>query len=410
VRLGLLVLLLSINAGCSTLFCSRASKCSKPSSLAPTELPTTVRSKLRFDCQLAENYEVTATQIEARAYRQLTPHACIDLAKKNSVVANLIQRDLDSRLKQPYPFFGGAKERYELIIAIMQGTILETQNRSAAAAMELYYRIVEVEAQADLAAQSVKLLTEFDASVQQLVNAKLANQQEVSVTEIKLDEARAAQRKVQIALDELNEKLQGMLGVRTPGFTYRIWPDVAPAIAQEQLNTAALTQQALQARPDLQLLRTLVQATNTQTFVLINQIIGNATPIVEVPSHLAPFIDQLQTLLSACIREERVEKNREQARRLLSDREDLTRREIERTVFSIYDRLQLIALTGKKRNLIRDRIKQLSPLAEKELKKRPELLQAQLDQIKACGDVIHEMIEHEILRVKLREALGDFVR
>ena len=170
-------------------------------------LPGIERGSIEVDGELPATAAISPSASGRFAYRALTAENCQCLAVRNAGMANLLDAERDGVAEQAARS-GWLRSHGQSGLSDMKETILvntaeEIRNRNAAAALELYYRLAEAEAKADLAEQSLQMLRDIADKLQDMKKKGLRLPVDgESLTRQQLD-VQGQQVQIQQAIDQL---------------------------------------------------------------------------------------------------------------------------------------------------------------------------------------------------------------
>ena len=365
----------------------------------PAELPATVRALPVLD---ATELPAATTPAPPANYYQLTADHCRDLAYRNSSLANLIESS--TLVHTGYCATSQSQTCADLLrYNTATHLSLEARNRTAGAALTLYYRILELELKADVLTNS---LTELDALVKTLDTLKdkgfklPANAYELKKQRIEL---LGEQAKLQSGLAKLNTELKALLAVdpNVPGF---LLPADAVKVSPDPLDADAAVQVGLARRADLNLLRTLQASTDHATVPAVRAVLMGLTPVLgavmPLPqrAYLMPYVAGLAKAEACHLRN--------QLAAVLKDREREAIKEIRTAVGDWATARDLVVISKQKFALAQDQQLDLEKREKLGQNVDVELRLARLEAYKLEAEVIADVVKWKLADVKAREALG----
>ena len=184
-------------------------------------------------------------------YRQLTPAECRTLAIRNAPFAN----DLDSHPgNASHPPFHKRSETTRLARGYAAD---ELRNRSAADALEEYYKLAVAEGQFDLAVTGHGLLEKQFAAADKAVKEGLKDRGDVNAIRRQILGTQAQAAKLEAGIVAMNASLAARLGLDGANPS-SLWPTNALSASADAVEIESAVSTAMQYRPDLNLLRVLL--------------------------------------------------------------------------------------------------------------------------------------------------------
>lgn len=344
----------------------------------------------------------TAPLVASEPYHRLTADECQSLACCHSTVANLIDV---AALDSPSHTITTAKASVENLRQMTAHYLsLEARNRTAGAALELYYRLQEAELLADVLTKS---LAEVDAVVLATDTLRangFKDGPEFFTVRKQHVELRTDQARLQAGIRKLNTELKSLLALdATPGL---LLPVDVIQVSVEPLNAAQAVQTGLRTRADLQLLHNLLACLNPSTAAAIQNTLAGLVPplgaIAVVSNTVAPGLHTLFPGLTNS-NENGV---RTQLQTLLSTREREVKKDITASVEEWNSQRELVALGSQHVKIERGHLEELQIKQRNGLPVETELSKARLDILKAESDQIRDAIKWKQADVKTRQLMG----
>jgi len=280
------------------------------------------------------------------------------------------------------------------------------RNRSAAAALVMYYRLVEAEAGHGSLKRSLKALDEVAQSLEEVRRLGLPLDVDASGYERQRLQLLNRQVEVDLAVEQLNGQLQSALGFERRE-DVRIWPQADLAVATETIDLETAVEVGLASRADLALMRQLNDRLNSVTLPAVKQALGTSAPLMG-----GALLDvELRRLFGLrCGQECEVELRQIQVSRLLADQERRVAEEIRRAAYAVESRLRQVSIAKAEVASWQRRIENLREQWEAGEAELWTLRQAELRAIEADQKLMHSVIEWKIARAELHEAQGLLAR
>ncbi len=336
-------------------------------------------------------------------YYQLTAEDCRRQACLNSSIANL----LDAATT---PHSGlcadGARAMAQTVRATTAHYLAEeVRNRTAAAALTAYYKLLELELTGDVLQSTVAELDDLLA-----VNEKLAEKGfklPADAHELKKQriELLATQARLRSGIQHLNGELKSLLAI-DPGTAGLLLPADQVRVVPDPLDVELAVQLGLKLRPELNLLRTLANVADPRAVKAIRQaLIGLAPPLAAVLSTAAEVLPPLTPWVRESAKADAVAL-RHQVLSLLADRERVAVKEIRAAADEWTTGRELAGLARSRFELTQERVNEYETRAKAGQSVEAERRRARLDALKAEGELVSEVAKWKAADVKAREAIG----
>jgi outer membrane protein TolC len=365
----------------------------------PALLPQTVRTLAPPDTSALGEPVPTERPDE---YYHLSADECRRLAAANSSLANLIE---SSVLVETGPLskLHGSDCAARIIQLAAAQLSREARNRTAAASLDLYYQLLELELTDDVLEQSLTELDELVKFNDTLREKGFKESDEVFALQSQQLQLQADQAQLRAGLQRLNTELKSLLAIDpgTPGF---LLPADQVRVVPETLEMALAIEVGLTERADLQLLRELQANTDYRTVAAVKRILVGVTPLLgglltirENPV-LLPFVSAMAKA-EAC-------QLQQQLQSLLADREREAAKEIRTAVNSWGAARDQVAILRKKFALGQGQVDELDKKRTAGMAVEFELRKARLDLLKTEAELIKAIAAWKRADVKAREAIG----
>jgi hypothetical protein len=336
-------------------------------------------------------------------YYQLTADECRELSCRNSSAANLIE---SSVVVEPGCFAHLTARDSIDYLRVTAATHLsrEARNRSAAAALTLYYRILELELKADVLANSVQEVDALLKSAATLEEKGFKAADDTHTLKKQRVELTGEGARLRSAIAKLNAELKSLLAI-DPGTPGLILPADQVKVVPDPLDPQLAVQVGLANRADLNLLRGVANAVDVRTLAAAKRVLAGMVPIlgavsrpVETASPLSPFVDGMAKAEGCAVRK--------QLTNLLHDREREAAKDIRSAVDEWTTARDLVAVARQKFELDTARVDDLTKRSNIGDAVQAELGKAKLDLLKTEADLIGAVTAWKVADVKAREAMG----
>jgi hypothetical protein len=336
-------------------------------------------------------------------YYALSADECRDLACRNSPAANLIESGV---IAEPgcLAHYAGRDAVDYLRFTAATHLSGEARNRSAAAALALYYKLLELELKADVLTNSV---TEIDSLV------KRADEFVEKGFKVPDDLHRLRKRRVDLTGDaaklrsgiaRLNAELKSLLAI-DPGTPGHILPSDSVTVVPDPLDPDAAVQAGLANRSDLNLIRTVQNQTDVRTLAAAKRVLFGVSPLLAAVARPAAELSPLNPFVSGLAKAEGTALRR-QLGGLLRDRERDAAKDIRTAVDEWTTARDLVAVARKKFELDTQRLAELEKERAAGLDVEAEQGRAKLELLTSEAELISAVVVWKLADVKAREAMG----
>lgn len=377
--------------------------------VAPLALPYSGRDIPPVDATAAPSAPPLRTPPPPPAnYYHLTAEDCRRQACANSAVANLL--DAAATPQSGLCADHGMRAVGDAVrAATAQHLAEEVRNRTAAAALTAYYKLLELELTSDVLSSTV---TELDDLL--VANDKLAERgfkQAADAHELRKQriDLLADQARLRSGIQKLNGELKAALAIdpSTPGL---LLPADQVRVVPDPLDAEMAVQLGLRLRPELNLLRTLANVADPRAVSAVRRaLIGLAPPLAAVLSTAAELLPPLTPWVREAAKADSLALRR-QVLSLLADRERVVVKEVRTAVEEWTTARELAGLARSQFELAQERVAEYEKRSKAGQAVEVERRRARLDALKAEGELVAEIAKWKTADVKAREVMGLLAR
>lgn len=366
----------------------------------PTDLPLTERQIPAPDASAISDLQPPQPPA---GYYQLTADECHTLACRNSAVANLIE---SSVVVHPGSFANLTGRAYVDWVRVSTATHLsrEARNRTAAAALTLYYRLLELELKADILQSSVNELDALVRTNEVLIQKGFKETGDTYELKRQRIELLGEQAKLRSGIQRLNAELKSFLAI-DPGTKGFLLPADQVRVVPDPLDPDVAVQAGLMLRADLNLIRYLANAVDYRSVPAVRHALIGLTPVLGAVmpggsegGPLVPFVSSMAKAEAGAVKR--------QLHGLLRDREREAAKDIRTAVEEWSTARDLVAIARKKFDLGQERMTDLEKRQKVGQGVEMELRKARLALLQAEADLVSEIAKWKLADVKAREAIG----
>jgi hypothetical protein len=285
--------------------------------------------------------------------------------------------------------------------AVVRLAAREQRNRSAAQALELLLRLAEVQ-------NGERTVTRGLAELQEMLDDLKALEQQGIAAPVTAEEVEGQRLELLDQRSELAEQarlledqLSALIGERLEE-NRRFWPELSLAVEYSELDHAALVAFAHENRPELRALRLAAGqppevAANLGHMLIAQTVPGAGLAASPISARLGDRQRMQEIEGTMRIR---------QMRELLAYRERAVEREVVQAARGIEQSYSRIAWSARRLALAEGELEMLERRQEVTSSSPPEVRRARLRVNSLRQEVLHEVIEWKLQRMKLQEAQG----
>lgn len=385
----------------------------------PLALPPTQRSIMEIQLRAGPIPPPEgSSQLPPAEYHILTAEQCRCRGVETDSVANMLDAQADNIARQSHccllPKCCCKERRAALQQEILRSTALESRNANAALALNLFYRLVENEALADLAVEALQAISTSLTRTEELQAKGFKGTDDVEAVRRQQLEAQSDLTRVQLAIDELNTELIRLLDLQDGGCKckIRIWPAVKLILPPGAPDCDTSVAVGMASRPELYLLQRLSDELDLCTLKVVQQMLGSVSGLLSMGSAQSiPCLGELIALL--CGKgpmAEELETKRAQLEEHRASRMRIISSEIRQDVFAMCRRAELVSLAEEQVRSWARRVEDLQERKDKGMTHFAEMTDARIKWLKARGEVVKEQLAWERQRVQLHMRQGVLIK
>jgi hypothetical protein len=367
----------------------------------PAQLPITARAPISPDVS-ALKLESGAPATRPSEYRRLTADDCRKLAINHAPFAD----DLDRHCENDPPSHAKPHKpaaRFAEASRLVRGHAAdELRNRAAGEALQEFFKLTEAEGQFDLLAAADAELRAQLAAALKAEQIGLKDRADIPGIRRRLLDIEARQAELVAGIGALNASLRARLGVAAND-PLPLWPDDPLKVTSGDVDVEQAVATGLFYRSDLNALRVLADgnAADLADGVLrgINPLLGALAPDNPLAALFAPFTGK-------------PERGRAETSARVAGALEARERQAEAEIRAALLRGHRTAVAARALDVrqVESRIEELKARQRAGLNVTAELVTAQLDLLKAKGELLTAVVAWHTAEVKLRQAMGLLVR
>ncbi len=345
-----------------------------------------------------------STPLPVPGYYALSADECRDLACRNSPAANLIESSVIVELGGCLAHFAGRDSVDYLRFTAATHLSHEARNRSAAAALALYYKLLELELKADVLTNSVTEIDTLTKRADELVEKGFKVPDDLHALRKQRVDLTGDGAKLRSGIARLNAELKSLLAI-DPGTPGHILPSDSVKVVPDPLDPEAAVQAGLANRSDLNLIRGVQNQIDVRTLAAAKRVLFGVSPLLAAVARPAAELPPLNPFVSGLAKAEGTALRR-QLGGLLRDRERDAAKEIRTAVDEWTTARDLVAVARKKFELDTQRLADLKKERDAGLDVEADQGKAKLDLLKSEAELISTVVAWKLADVKAREAMG----
>ncbi|OWK35532.1 hypothetical protein FRUB_08095 [Fimbriiglobus ruber] len=350
---------------------------------------------------IPDNVPPASTPSDPPSYQQLSADECRKRAARNSVLGNQIAR----AVADPVVCTNGPGQSVRWLRNVTANHLSdEARNRTAGAALDLYYQLLEAELLSDLQTASQ---VEVDALVtygEKAIAEGAEESPEFYTLRKQQIETRADRVKLRAGIGRLNRELKPLLGLDANS------PPLLPVdslhVAPAAFDVEQAVRLGLTAREDLNALRDLIAGLDYRTLEAVRQSLDGLSPSLAVVSTASRVLAPgLRDTLSFLGRPD-LDRVRNRLAGYLAEQEREVEKDIRTAAVEWESERELVALSKKQAALAVKRASEFEARKKEGAGVETDLRKARLESLKAEVDVVREAIKWQRADVKVRQAMG----
>jgi hypothetical protein len=337
-------------------------------------------------------------------YSRLTADDCSSLACQNSSIANLLESGMSVKTS-PFGNRTGKESAEWVRVVTARHLSQEARNRSAGAALAIYYKLLEAELKTDIIGKAIAELDELIRANNTLAARGFKQTADSHDLEKQKIELLADRARLRAGIRKGNAELKSLLAIdpNMPGF---LLPFDQIKVVPEPLDADQAVQVGLMQRADLNLIRSLTNMLDHHTLVAVRHaLVGLAPGLSAVQSASEVLFPPLTVLVTAVAKAEAAIVKK-QLQGLLRDREREATKDIRSAVDEWHSARDLVVIARQRVELCAARVTEYEKKSKNGFGVELELRKANLEALKADGDLITEVIRWKLADVKVREEIG----
>jgi hypothetical protein len=388
-----------------------------PQPLLPDVLPASERALTEptLPDPAVFNRAIGRNPVNGVPYRALAEPEGQCLAARASSLANSLDLKRQQIADQAARSHSHSKKAQELAEAqeeILYASALEARNQSAGTAMEAYYRLAQVETQSSGLLLSFAELEDTIRQTEDLVAQGIHPPVELETLRRQRHGLQSEGVQLKARIDQLNVSLRRLLGFDINCEDFRFWPAIVWCHVYTPIDIDAAVSVGLANRPQLVLLRSLVEQLSAGNQPAVVQMLGASNGLISMAAKppLCPKVAMLVNALCGPSKEEGLEETCRQLNQTLADTEHQVSSEVRHAVLAAEAQLRLAILAREKVVSWQRDVRDLLERKETGAASFAEISKAKLELLRAQSDYVREVMTWKLSLVAVRQAQGLLVQ
>jgi outer membrane protein TolC len=281
---------------------------------------------------------------------------------------------------------------------------VEARNVAAGTALELYYRLAELEAKSDLLRDGLAIARDALAELRKLKAQGLKVPPDFAQSQKQQLEFAADLTRAQLGIQQINGELGRLLDWHELGVFGFLWPHDNFDVTQAPDDPEAAVALGMAHRAQLTLIRAVRDDIDARTLPTMLLLLRSYNGFLGM-SRSESFISFMTGSISVGKHQE-VDQRRRQMDDMLREQEYVVAQEIRQAIHTIAAKTRLVALAKEKIKIAQDKLKDLQDKQASGIATPLEVSAQRLVLGQAQGELIQEVMAWHTARAKLKQAQG----
>jgi hypothetical protein len=281
---------------------------------------------------------------------------------------------------------------------------VEARNLASGTALELYYRLAELEAKSDLLRGGLATVEEALTELRKAKEQGLKVPPELAKLENRQLELAADLTRAQLGIEQINGELGRLLGWHELGLSGHVWPVDTFSVTPRRDDLDAAVALGLSQRAQLNLIRSLRDDVDVRTLPTMLLLLRSYNGFLGM-GRSETFISFMTGSVSPGAQSD-VDKRRRQMDEMLQEQEYVVAQEIRLALHTIDAKTKLVALAKEKITTAQARLKDLQDKRERGTASALDVSTQRLVLGQAQGELIQEVMAWHTAGAKLKQAQG----
>jgi hypothetical protein len=358
--------------------------------------------RVAIDPNAAVSPALLLSRPDNRTYWGMTPPQTQCRAADKSGSADMMEKEYKS-LDSQNCLKRNSKET-AMKKVMLRYSAVEARNVAAGTALEVLYRLAELEGKADLVRSGQIIVGEALADLQKAKQQGLKDPPEFAKLQQQQLELAADLARLQLGIQQANGELGRLLNWHDLGLRGYFWPVDSFNMIEAAEDPEAAVALGMIYRPQLGMIRAVhedIDAKNMQAMLILLRSYNGFLGM----SRSESFVSFMGAGVSPGSRKETAERRR-QMDDLLKEQEYIVAQEIRQAIHTIKAKSQLVALAKEKVTSGQEKLKDLQEKRQRGLASPLDVSAQRLTLAQAQGEFLQEVMAWHVGRAKLKQAQG----
>ena len=342
------------------------------------------------------------SRVDERTYWGMTSGETQCRAAEKSGTADMMEKEHEALASQNCLTRNSKSTRMKK--TMLRHSSVEARNIAAGTALELYYRLAELEAKADLVRDGLVVVREALADLGKLKEQGFKVPPEFAKLQQQQLELAADLARTRLGIQQVNGELARLLNWHDLGLRAYLWPTDSFNMTESPEDPEAAVAVGMAQRAQLSLIRAVRDDVDAKTVPTILLLLRSYNGFLGM-SRSESFISFLGAGVTP-VRHKEADQRRQQMDDMLKEQEFVVAQEIRQAIHIITAKTKLVSLAKQKIKIAQDKLKDLEDEKERGVGSILETSAQRLILGQAQGEFIQEVMAWHTARAKLKQAQG----
>jgi hypothetical protein len=340
--------------------------------------------------------------IDERVYWGMTPQETQCRAAEKSGTADMMEKEHEALESQNCLKRNSKDTRMKK--TMLRHSSVEARNVAAGTALELYFRLAELEAKSDLLRDGLLVVREALADLRKLKEQGFKVPPEFAKLQKQQLELAADLARTQLGIQQINGELGRLLNWHGLGLHGYLWPLDSFNVSETHDDPEAAVALGMTYRAQLSLIRAVRDDVDAKTLPTMLLLLRSYNGFLGM-SRSESFISFMGAGITPGKHKEAGQR-RQQLDDMRREQEYVVSQEIRQAIHTIVAKTTLVSLAKQKIKIARDKLKDLEDEKERGVGSILEISGQRLILGQAQGEWIQEVMAWHTARAKLKQAQG----
>jgi hypothetical protein len=339
---------------------------------------------------------------EERTYWGMTRQETQCRAAEKSGTADMMEKEYKS-LESQNCLTRNSKST-QMKKTMLRHSSVEARNVAAGTALELYYRLAELEAKSDLLRDGLVIVNDSLGELRKVKDQGLKIPSEYASLQKQQLELAADLTRAQLGIQQINGEMGRLLNWHNLGLGGYLWPVDFFTMSEAKDDPEAAVALGMTHRAQLSLIRAVRDDVDAKTLPTMLLLLRSYNGFLGM-SRSESFMSFMGAGIALGKRKD-VDIRRQQMDDMLKEQEFVVGQEIRQAIHTIRAKTNLVALAKEKINIAQDKLKDLEDKKKRGVASVLEISAQRLILGQAQGELIQEVMAWHTARAKLKQAQG----